>query len=278
MKDNVIPFRRHNQIDPTPSHELEELFNWMKRASDAAVWALFLQRRAQFLLADELRFFFGDVHWLQAREVLELGLGPDTPMGSPRHIFPGKRFVQRTIDPGLVTEHAAELTGQLSEVARGAFDYAILRLVGEDAGDVLPLLAALRERLRVGGHLLVIDSHPPLVSFRPLLPTLRELKLQQAARRGGRPETLKAVAGALAELELKCVADKLAPAAAFRPDDKRGLAKMSLLESEIALRRHQLDVDQLRLSGELTGWIADEAGWGQLGLRFMLLEKPVTGA
>src|SRR5436305_7843451 len=68
--------------------ELRRLLGWMKAASDRAVWEVLLQRQAQFLLSDELRFFFNDSAWLQSSQVLELGFGPEVPIGSQRAFFP----------------------------------------------------------------------------------------------------------------------------------------------------------------------------------------------
>ena len=264
------------------SMESAGFIQWVKQQPQSDFFEILLQQQAKQVRADELKFFFASPAWEASKNVLEIGFGTTTPIGSQARYFPDKQYTQLAFgldyhkSEGRFKSSISSIFSELSGLPKRSFDFIILRLVLQHLPDSGLLMESLSNLLTPNGNILIIEAYDKLTRFVPAIPTLGvlydKLSFFQSAKGGNRQgsEELESTATTYG---FDVISSEKVPSIVRLTEEKQVAAETMVLVTEFMERALSVRVDQEKLVEEFQAWSHDPTSWGQLGLHFLLLGK-----
>jgi SAM-dependent methyltransferase len=247
------------------------------------VWETLLFLQSEFLLEEDLRFFFNDPLWKGARKVLDFGCGPGDLIGTLDDYFPDKDYTGVDLSEGYIRAAAARFGGKgnvrfirqdVYEYAGPRYDYIILRLVLQHLADPDKLLSRLHDLLEPGGCVLVVDSADRLRLVEPDVPLLKEMyrQLQELQKaKGGDREAARKAEEAAPRLSYRVLRSEVVAAPAIRPEDQDTLVKLYAMASQVVRQKFGVAIDPVEFIRQLMDWKRRPYSYAQIGVHHLLL-------
>lgn len=249
----------------------------------ADLWDAILTLQVEFCLPQEWPAYYLSLPWARARDVLDAGAGNGFYLRQLKSRFPNKRYTAADNFGALL----GRALGDDSDVCRvaedvrnlsGNFDFVIARLLFQHVNEPFGVLDKLRQLVRIGGSLLVIDAHDDDRLFDPDIPMLREFFAlyaeEQKARGFSRSivsELLKNVVEERTEWHLGLAANVVIPSTVGR--NLALFRQYYPLAVDLLEYAGVMSFDFSKLRDVLRAWCEGDMAYAQVGLSILRLDR-----
>jgi SAM-dependent methyltransferase len=231
----------------------------------------------------ELPFFFTCPEWLEADSVLDVGTGNAYYLRRLARHFPAKHYVGIDADARHVEVAMRESGPQGTESSRpamtfyvedalhvrGAYDVALARLLVQHLPSLGDFLDSMRQAIRPGGTVIVIESADEARMFVPQLESMsRFFETLRASRRveGYDRDSGRLLGDQVRSFGFEPTRSTLLLVPSTIPGHKDLFLQTYLTVLDLVRAAFHLDFDYARLAADLRVWRDDPASYTQLGV------------